>query len=66
MSMVLPNKPTLNLREAAPIMGVSASTLYAAAREGNLPFPVLRINTRYVVPAKPFYEALGMTPQAAA
>lgn len=58
--MNLTSKPTLTLKEAASNMGVSASTMYTAAHEGTLPFPVLRINSRYVVPAKPFLATLGI------
>lgn len=54
------DKPTLTLREAASLMGVSNSTMYAAAREGSLPFPVLKVNSRYIVPAKPFLATLGI------
>lgn len=52
-------RKTITLREAAEIMGVSQSTMYAAAREGDLPFPVLRIKTRYVIPAAPFHKAIS-------
>lgn len=58
--MNLTSKPTLTLKEAASNMGVSASTMYAAAREGTLPFPVLKVNSRYIVPAKPFLATLGI------
>ena len=59
----IPDKPTLTLREAAGLMGVGQTTMYAAAREGTLPFPVLKVNSRYVVPAKPFLATLGIEPE---
>lgn len=55
-----PSKAAYTIREAASLMGVSNSTMYAAAREGTLPFPVLKVNSRYIVPAKPFLAALGI------
>ncbi|MFW9032655.1 helix-turn-helix transcriptional regulator [Corynebacterium striatum] len=58
--MIIPDKPALSLREVAPLLGVSDSTIYAAARDGKLPFPVLKINSRYVVPTKPLLETLGL------
>ncbi|MBK4149824.1 helix-turn-helix transcriptional regulator [Corynebacterium segmentosum] len=66
--MALP-KTAYTIREAASLMGVSNSTMYAAAREGTLPFPVLKVNSRYIVPAKPFLATLGIeadTPKEAA
>lgn len=53
-------KTAYTIREAASLMGVSNSTMYAAAREGTLPFPVLKVNSRYIVPAKPFLATLGI------
>lgn len=52
---------TVNLIEAAALLGIGTSTAYAAAREGALPFPVLKIGGRYVVPTKPLAESLGIT-----
>lgn len=57
-----PSKTAYTIREAAALMGVSNSTMYAAAREGTLPFPVLKVNSRYIVPAKPFLATLGIEP----
>lgn len=54
------SKTTYTIREAASLMGVSNSTAYKAAREGTLPFPVLKVNSRYIVPAKPFLATLGI------
>ena len=56
----IPDSPTLTLRKAAELMGVGQTTMYAAAREGTLPFPVLKVNSRYIVPTKPFLAALGI------
>lgn len=58
--MQVPAKPTISLREAAKLLGVGDSTMYAAAREGSLPFPILKVNSRYIVPAKPFLATLGI------
>lgn len=53
-------KATLTLRECAPIIGISQSSMYAAAKKGDLPFPVIKIGGRYVVPTKPFLKALDL------
>lgn len=54
-------KPTLTVEEVAGLIGIGRSSAYAAAREGALPFPVIKIGGRYVIPAKPLAVALGMT-----
>lgn len=53
-------KPTMTLREAAKIYGIGQSTAYEAARKDALPFPVLKVNSRYIVPTKPLLETLGL------
>lgn len=55
-------KPTMTLREAAKIYGIGQSTAYEAARKDALPFPVLKVNSRYIVPTKPFLATLGIEP----
>lgn len=52
--------PTLSIPEAAKLLGISRSSAYGAARTGNFPAPVLKINGRYVVPTKPLLDALGL------
>lgn len=44
------NKAFFTVKEAAEIMRVNPSTLYAAIREDA--FPAVRIRSRYVVPSK--------------
>ncbi len=41
---------TLTVDEAAPILGISATTLYRAIERGECPIPVLRIGTRVLIP----------------
>ncbi|HCG2965964.1 helix-turn-helix domain-containing protein [Corynebacterium striatum] len=50
----------MTLREAAKIYGIGQSTAYEAARKDALPFPVLKVNSRYIVPTKPLLETLGL------
>lgn len=40
---------TVTLKEAAEIIGVHRTTLAAAARRGELPFPIIRIGARWRV-----------------
>lgn len=51
---------TVSIPEAAKLLGISRSSAYGAARTGNFPAPVLKINGRYVVPTKPLLDALGL------
>lgn len=51
---------TLTIQEAASLLGVGLSSAYEAARTGNFPTPVLKVNGRYVVPTKPLLDALGL------
>lgn len=59
--MTLPDTPTLTVPEVAKLIGISVSSAYAAARANAFPFPVLKINGRYVVPRKPLLNTLGIT-----
>lgn len=52
--------PTLTIPEAAALLGIGRSSAYEAARTGKFPTPVLKISGRYVVPAKPLLDALGL------
>ena len=40
---------TVTLKEAAELIGVHRTTLAAAVKRGDLPFPVIRIGARYRV-----------------
>lgn len=51
---------TVSITEAAKLLGIGRSSAYEAARNGTFPVPVLRINTRFVVPTKPLLDALGL------
>lgn len=52
--------PTIPIPVAAKLLGISRSSAYEAARTGNFPTPVLKINGRYVVPTKPLLGVLGL------
>ncbi|MFC3849906.1 helix-turn-helix transcriptional regulator [Corynebacterium hansenii] len=60
--------PTTTAAAVAPILNMSASSVYAAIKSGEFPFPALRIGGRIVIPTAPIREALGFTdePQAVA
>jgi hypothetical protein len=49
-----------DLRTAGSIFGLSATQSYVAAKAGRLPFPVLRIGSRYSVPVQPLLGLLGI------
>lgn len=58
-----PNISTLTLAEAATVLGVAKSTVNDAARTtGQVAdgVPVLRVGRRYLVPAAPLRERLGV------
>lgn len=52
--------PTIPIPVAAKLLGISRSSAYGAARTGDFPAPVLKINGRYVVPTKPLLDVLGL------
>ncbi|WP_288863665.1 helix-turn-helix domain-containing protein [uncultured Corynebacterium sp.] len=54
------NTPTVSIPVAAALLGISRSSAYEAARKGNFPSRVIKINGRYVVPTKPLLDALGL------
>ncbi len=52
--------PTITVPEAAELLGLSTTALYAAIRAGECPVKVLRIGRRIVVPTRPLLELLGL------
>ncbi|QXB18944.1 Helix-turn-helix domain-containing protein [Corynebacterium coyleae] len=52
--------PTITIAAAANLLGIGRSSAYEAARTGNFPTPVLKINGRYVVPTRPLLDILGL------
>lgn len=60
MEVGMKSPATLTIQEAASLLGVGLSSAYEAARTGNFPTPVLKVNGRYVVPTKPLLDALGL------
>lgn len=52
--------PTVTIRRAAELLGISASGAYAAVRNNAFPTKVIQIGNRYVVPTKPLLELLGL------
>ena len=51
---------TLNIEQAAKMLGISKSAAYVAARTNSLPVATLKIGGRYVVPTKPLLDLLGL------
>jgi excisionase family DNA binding protein len=51
------DKSTVTIEEAAPIIGVSRGSAYAAARSGEI--PTLRIGRRLLVPVAALRRLLG-------
>lgn len=50
---------TTDMTTAAAVMGVSRGLAYDLHRRGELPFPVLHLGRRLVVPVAGLLEALG-------
>ena len=55
-----PQRATLSIREVAELLSISNSSAYEAARKDDLPVHTLKIGGRFVVPAKPLLEKLGL------
>lgn len=53
-------RPTLSVAEVADLLGISRTSAYKAAHEDALPVKTLKIGSRFVIPAKPLLEALGL------
>ena len=49
-----------DIRTAGEIFGLSATQAYEAAKAERLPFPVLRVGVRYIVPVAPILQLLGI------
>lgn len=56
----MPYPPTITIPVAAELLGISASSAYAAVRDGKFPVKVIQISGRYVIPTKPLLELLGL------
>jgi hypothetical protein len=50
-----------DLRTAGAVLGMSQSRVYEAAKADRLPFPVIKIGTRYIVPTEPLARLLGLS-----
>jgi hypothetical protein len=56
--------PTLNVEEAARLIGCGRTACFESIRRGDFPVPVLRIGTRIKIPTRPLLELLGIAPEA--
>lgn len=56
----MPYPPTITIPVAAELLGISASSAYAAVRDGKFPVKVIQIGGRYVIPTKPLLELIGL------
>ena len=52
--------PTVDIEEAARLLGCGRSLAYELARRGEFPCRVLRLGRRYVVPSADLLRLLGM------
>lgn len=52
--------PTVNLSEAAKLLGFSKSTAYKLAHDGEFPTRVIKAGSRFFVPTKPLLDLLGL------
>ncbi|MCK2199158.1 helix-turn-helix domain-containing protein [Corynebacterium callunae] len=53
-------KLTYTAQEAAEILGVSASSVYASVKKNEFPIKVIRVGERIIIPAKALHELLGI------
>lgn len=60
------NHPTIPATEIHPILGMSKTAVYTAIKNGNFPFPTLRVGGRIIIPTAPIRAALGLDAPAAA
>lgn len=51
---------TTDLPTAASLLGIGRALAYELARRGELPFPVLRLGRRLIVPTAPLLKSLGL------
>lgn len=49
---------TVEIREVAEALGIGTGSAYRAARNGDLPFPCVKIGNRFVIPEAPFRRFL--------
>ena len=54
-----------DLATAARVLGVSRGLAYSLARQGELPFPILRLGRKIVVPVAGLVRALGLDDEGA-
>jgi hypothetical protein len=50
-----------DLRTAGAVLGISQTQVYEAAKAGRLPFPVIKVGIRYIVPTEPLARLLGLS-----
>lgn len=53
------DRSLLSLEETALLLGIGRSTMYRAARDGQVPFPVHRIGGRSYVPKAALHRFLA-------
>ena len=56
--------PTLDVPEAARLVGIGRTAAYELIRTGQWPTPVIRLGRRLVIPTAPLLVLLGLTPPA--
>lgn len=56
----MPTPTTVTVPTAAALLGMSKAGVYRAIRNGNFPTPAQQIGGRYIIPAKPLLDFLGL------
>jgi hypothetical protein len=54
------SRPTLDVAEAAPLIGISTWAAYEAIKRGDFPVEILRIGRKIRVPTRPLLDRLGL------
>jgi hypothetical protein len=56
----LQTNSTVSVPTAAAAFGIGRSEAYGKAKRGHLPFPIIKIGRRLVVPTRPVLDLLGL------
>ena len=53
------HRPTMNIDDVAPLLGINRSSAYELIRRGSFPLPIIQLGRRVVVSRKAVEELLG-------
>lgn len=53
--------PTIDVAQAAPLLGVSTWAAYESIKRGDFPVEVLRLGRKIRIPTRPLLDRLGLS-----